>query len=132
MLRAVHTSLRRLSTAVPRMSEGKVKVIFRDKEGGQKHVMAPIGENILNVALDNNVDLEGACGGTLACSTCHVIVDKKYYGMLPKPEEEELDMLDLAWGLEDTSRLGCQIILTKELDGISVTLPEKTADARIP
>lgn len=83
----------------------------------------------------------GACGGALACSTCHLIVDPKFYKLLPKPSEEELDMLDLAAGLTKTyvmrvcdtdtrSRLGCQIIACKELENLVVTLPGETSDVR--
>jgi ferredoxin len=72
--------------------------------------------------------VEGACGGELACSTCHIIMDdatyKKVLKICPKGEEEE-DMLDLAWGLTDTSRLGCQIKLCAELDSIEVKIPEE-------
>jgi ferredoxin len=66
----------------------------------------------------------GACEGQLACSTCHIYVDEKYFKLLPEMEEEEEDMLDLAWGLEDNSRLGCQIKMTPALDGLTITIPE--------
>jgi ferredoxin len=65
-------------------------------------VNAKIGENFMDIAHEHDIDIEGACGGELACSTCHVILDQKFYDMLPDPEEEEEDMLDLAWGLQDT------------------------------
>jgi ferredoxin len=68
----------------------------------------------------------GACEGSVACSTCHVILPPEYYDVLPEPEDDENDMLDMAFGLTDTSRLGCQVKMTKELDGISVTLPAAT------
>jgi ferredoxin len=70
--------------------------------------------------------LECACKGIAACSTCHVIVDPAFAPLLPEPEESEADMIDLAWGATDTSRLGCQIHLTKKVDGIIVTIPEHT------
>ena len=66
-----------------------------------------------------------ACGGELACSTCHVILEEDVYELLGEVEEEEEDMLDLAFGLTDTSRLCCQIKATKELDGMVLTLPEE-------
>eukprot|EP01147_Barroeca_monosierra_P000514 gene514-3839_t len=116
--------------AVFRRSESTVRVIFKDHEGGQQECHARIGQNILDVAIDNDIDLEGACGGTLACSTCHVIVDQHWFNKLNEAEDEELDMLDLASGLTDTSRLGCQIQLTKDLDGIEVTLPDEQQDMR--
>ena len=84
---------------------------------------AAVGQTLLEVAHENDIDLEGACDGSLACSTCHVVLEQEYFDMLPEPEEEEEDMLDLAFGLTDTSRLGCQIKLTKELEGIRATIP---------
>eukprot|EP00053_Salpingoeca_punica_P005205 m.53133 g.53133 ORF g.53133 m.53133 type:complete len:158 (-) comp13131_c0_seq3:200-673(-) len=107
-----------------------VKVVFRDSKGNAQTVTAEVGQNLLDIAHNNDIELEGACGGTLACSTCHLIVDKKFYDKLQPPVDEELDMLDLAWGLTETSRLGCQICMTPELSGISVTIPAETADAR--
>lgn len=71
--------------------------------------------------------MEGACGGSCACSTCHVIIaDEDYYDKMPEPEDDENDMLDLAFGLTETSRLGCQVVMTKELDGLTVKLPSMT------
>jgi ferredoxin-2, mitochondrial len=71
--------------------------------------------------------MEGACGGSCACSTCHVIVaDDAYFDKMPEPEDDENDMLDLAFGLTETSRLGCQVKMTKELDGLVVKLPSMT------
>lgn len=84
------------------------------------------GDDILSLAHEHDIDLEGACEGSVACSTCHVIIDPKHFDMLPEADDEENDMLDLAFGLEDTSRLGCQVKLTKELDGMVATLPSAT------
>lgn len=106
------------------MSE-TVKIIFIEK-GEKKEFEVPVGTTILEAAHNNNIDLEGACEGSLACSTCHVIVDQKYYDQLEEPSEDEEDMLDLAFGLTSTSRLGCQIVMTKELDGLTVTVPDET------
>lgn len=86
----------------------------------------PVGTTILEAAHNNEVDLEGACEGSLACSTCHVVIDDAYFNKLSEPSEDEEDMLDLAFGLTKTSRLGCQIVLTKELDGITVEIPDET------
>eukprot|EP00123_Amoebidium_parasiticum_P011920 comp20989_c0_seq1/m.28130 comp20989_c0_seq1/g.28130 ORF comp20989_c0_seq1/g.28130 comp20989_c0_seq1/m.28130 type:complete len:161 (-) comp20989_c0_seq1:105-587(-) len=108
----------------------KVHITFVDEDGDRHPVEANEGETVLDVAHANDVDLEGACEGTLACSTCHVVVDKEHFPLIPDPEEEELDMLDLAIGLEDTSRLGCQIKLTKQLDGMVCKIPSMTADVR--
>jgi 2Fe-2S ferredoxin len=102
------------------------KITFITPQGERIEIDAPEGLSILEVAHLNNIDLEGACEGSLACSTCHVIVDPEWYDLLPKASEDEEDMLDLAFGLTRTSRLGCQIILTPELDGIVVSLPSAT------
>jgi 2Fe-2S ferredoxin len=82
--------------------------------------------SVLEVAHKNGIDLEGACEGSLACSTCHVVVDKEWFDKLDEASEEEEDMLDLAFGLTHTSRLGCQIKMSDELDGLKVTLPAAT------
>jgi 2Fe-2S ferredoxin len=102
------------------------RMTFIEPDGTRREVDAPLGLSILEVAHRNDIDIEGACGGSLSCSTCHVIVDPAWFGKLPEPDEEEEDMLDLAFQLTRTSRLGCQIIITEELDGLTVTLPEET------
>ena len=102
------------------------RMTFIEPDGTRREVDAPLGLSILEIAHRNDIDIEGACGGSLSCSTCHVIVDPAWFGKLPEPDEEEEDMLDLAFGLTRTSRLGCQIIITGDLDGITVTLPEET------
>lgn len=102
------------------------KMTFIDPEGNKKEVDAPLGLSILEIAHKNDIDLEGACEGSLACSTCHVIVAQEWFDKLDEATEEEEDMLDLAFGLTHTSRLGCQIEITDELDGITVTLPKGT------
>lgn len=108
-----------------------VKVIFIINDIEEKTVDAQIGLSLLEVAHQNKIDLEGACEGSLACSTCHVIVDQGWYQKLPLPVEEEEDMLDLAFGLTNTSRLGCQIIITEELDGLIVKLPIATRNVSL-
>ena len=80
----------------------------------------------MEIAQSNGVDIEGACEGGMACSTCHVIVDPDWFDRLEPASEEEEDMLDLAFGLARTSRLGCQITMTDELDGLVVRLPNET------
>ena len=102
------------------------KMTFILRDGTHKEVDAPIGLSVLEIAHRNNVDIEGACEGSLACSTCHVIVEKDWYGRLKGATEDEEDMLDLAFGLTATSRLGCQLIITPELDGLTVRLPSET------
>jgi 2Fe-2S ferredoxin len=92
----------------------------------RREVDAPVGLSVLEIAHRHDIDLEGACEGSLACSTCHVIVDPEWFDQLDQPSEEEEDMLDLAFGLTHTSRLGCQIRMSEELDGLVVTLPSAT------
>lgn len=99
------------------------KMTFLQPDGTPLDVEASEGLSVLEIAHRNDIDLEGACEGSLACSTCHIIVDPKWFDRLPPPEEDEDDMLDLAFGLAKTSRLGCQIIMTSELDGLTVQLP---------
>ena len=99
------------------------KMTFIKPDGSRQEVDAPLGHTILEIAHQNNIDLEGACEGSLACSTCHIIVSDEDFERLPEPTEDEEDMLDLAYGLTRTSRLGCQIEITEELDDLVVTLP---------
>jgi 2Fe-2S ferredoxin len=102
------------------------KMIFVETDGTRREVEAPLGASVLQVARRHDIDIEGACEGSLACSTCHVIVDPEWYELLQEASEDEEDMLDLAFGLTRTSRLGCQIIITEELDGLTVQLPGAT------
>jgi ferredoxin, 2Fe-2S len=107
------------------------KMTFINTDGSRLEVEAPLGLSVLEIAHRNNVDLEGACEGSLACSTCHVVVDPEWYELLPNAKEDEEDMLDLAFGLTKTSRLGCQIIITEELDGLTVKLPGGSRNAML-
>ena len=107
------------------------KITFVEPDGKEHTLDAPDGLSILEVAHKNNIDLEGACEGSLACSTCHVIVDADWFAKLDEATEEEEDMLDLAFGLTHTSRLGCQIKMSDALDGIRVTLPAATRNMMV-
>jgi 2Fe-2S ferredoxin len=102
------------------------KMTFIIRDGSRREVDAPIGLSVLEIAHRNDIDIEGACEGSLACSTCHVIVDPEWFELLKDATDDEEDMLDLAFGLTQTSRLGCQIIMTEELDGLTVRLPQAT------
>jgi 2Fe-2S ferredoxin len=101
-------------------------MVFIERDGTAREVDAPLGSSVLEIAHRNGVDIEGACEGSLACSTCHVIVDPEWYELLKEASEDEEDMLDLAFNLSKTSRLGCQIVITEELDGLTVKLPATT------
>jgi 2Fe-2S ferredoxin len=102
------------------------RMTFIEAGGVRREVDAPLGHSLLQIAWDNGLDMEGACEGAMACSTCHVIVDPVWNDRLDAPTEDEEDMLDLAPGLKATSRLGCQIIITEALDGLVVHLPGST------
>jgi 2Fe-2S ferredoxin len=106
------------------------KMVFIDTQGGKMEVDAPVGLSVLEIAHKHGVDLEGACEGSLACSTCHVIIDPAWFDLLKDPTEDEEDMLDLAFGLTKTSRLGCQIVMSEELDGLTVRLPAGKRNAQ--
>lgn len=168
-------------TKTPKTPKNSISVTFVDKDGTETTVRAPLGKSLLEVAHDNDVELEGACNacsqggrsshsccvharapalaptpppiagptrstppkkthnpknpknqkpgaceGSLACSTCHVILEPDVYAKLEEPCEDELDMLDLAFGLTPTSRLGCQVLSAPALDGMRVRLPSAT------
>lgn len=106
------------------------KMVFVERDGTRKEVDAPLGLSVLEIAHRHGIDIEGACEGSLACSTCHVIVDPEWFGKLAQPTEDEEDMLDLAFDLQETSRLGCQIIMTEKLDGLVVKLPKGSRNAQ--
>ncbi|KAG8456821.1 hypothetical protein GDO86_002560 [Hymenochirus boettgeri] len=116
--------------------EDTVDVVFVDRSGCRIPVKGKIGESVLALAHRCHIDLEGACESSLACSTCHVYVNTESFEKLPEPDEREEDMLDMAPMLQENSRLGCQIILTKELNGAEFTLPKITrnfyVDGHVP
>ncbi len=101
------------------------KITFIEADGTRREFEAASGESVLDVAQEHGIDLEGACEGSMACSTCHVIVDEDWFEKLDPASEEEKDMLDLAFELTRTSRLGCQIQLSDTLDGLVVNLPSE-------
>lgn len=104
-----------------------VTFIDKDPDHTKIKVACKEGDNLLDLAQANDLDLEGACGGSCACSTCHVIVtDPNIYDRIPEMDDDEADMLDLAFGLTNTSRLGCQVKMARDLDGIEVKLPSAT------
>merc|ERR1719436_665445 len=102
-----------------------ITVTFVKAEGGgETSITAKAGQTVLEAAHAHNIDIEGACGGECACSTCHIVLDQEAYDSMPEPDDDEADMLDLAAHVCDTSRLGCQIKLQKERDdGLRITIP---------
>lgn len=109
---------------------GALRMTFVSSGGEEIQVGCKPGESLMDIAMANDIDLECACEGSLACSTCHVIVDPKYYDKLEEPTDDENDMLDLAFGLTETSRLGCQIIMNRELDKLKVQIPSNTRNVQ--
>ena len=95
-----------------------------------------VGQTLLQVAHMHDIELEGACEGVCACSTCHTILTDDLFDELEPPSEEEEDMLDMAFGLEETSRLGCQVVLTEGMDGVEFRIPAATrnfyVDGHVP
>eukprot|EP01064_Diplonema_japonicum_P025850 TRINITY_DN37284_c0_g1_i1.p1 TRINITY_DN37284_c0_g1~~TRINITY_DN37284_c0_g1_i1.p1 ORF type:complete len:140 (+),score=27.18 TRINITY_DN37284_c0_g1_i1:56-475(+) len=117
-------------------SGGNLKVVWVSSDGQKTETMCKEGDNLLDVAHNNGLNIEGACDGVCACSTCHLIVDKDWFEKLPEAEDEEEDMLDQAFELKPTSRLGCQVIMTPELNGLTVNIPRYTrnlyVDGHVP
>lgn len=100
-----------------------VRVNFISPDGTKVSAEAKEGDSILEVAQQAKMPLPGICEGSLACSTCHVVVDPDWFEKLTPPSEDEEDLLDMAIGLEKTSRLGCQIKVSSDLDGIVIKIP---------
>lgn len=127
------TGQRSLSTGTqPLRADNKVTIHFINRDGEKITVKGSPGDSLLDVVINEDLDFDGfgACEGTLACSTCHLIFDEDVYKSLGPVTDEEMDMLDLAYGLTDTSRLGCQICLTKSMEGVVARVPESVADIR--
>ena len=102
----------------------KVSITYIEPDGTSKTIDAEVGTDLMSAAHENDIELEGACGGELACSTCHLVFDPEIYDSLPDKEDEEDDMLDLAFEVTDTSRLGCQITVQENFDGMTVQIPD--------
>src|ERR1700739_1262641 len=102
------------------------KIAFIERNGTRREVEAPVGMSVMEVARRNDIDIEGACEGSLACSTCHVIVDPEWYELLKDATEDEEDMLNLAFGLTATSGLGSPTHMHGGLDGLTVRLRAST------
>jgi ferredoxin, 2Fe-2S len=107
------------------------KITFTFADGQEQTYDVPNGISVLEAAHKYSVPLEGACEGSLACSTCHVVVDAQWFDKLKPSTEDEEDMLDLAFGLTHTSRLGCQIMMSDALDGLKVALPAATRNIMV-
>ncbi|XP_067264404.1 ferredoxin 1b [Chanodichthys erythropterus] len=113
-------------------SGSKMLVHFVNQSGVKSSVFVTEGETLLDVVIKKNLDISGfgACEGTLACSTCHLIFEESVYDKLEPMVDEEIDMLDLAYGLTKTSRLGCQVTVERWMDGMTVHVPQEIKDQR--
>jgi ferredoxin len=105
-----------------------VDVVFLTADGRKVVAQAEPGTRLLEVGQAAGLPLEGTCEGQMACSTCHVVVDTEWFGKLVPASDDEEDMLDLAAGVTRTSRLSCQILLSKELNGLEVRIPAESHD----
>ena len=102
------------------------KITYIDFEGKSRTVEVENGLSIMEGAIQNDIPgIDADCGGSMACATCHVYVEEKWFNKLPKAEDAEVDMIDMAYDPKKNSRLSCQLIVTNELDGLIVTTPEK-------
>jgi len=102
------------------------KITYKDKDGNSKTIEVENGLSVMEGAIQNDIPgIDADCGGAMACATCHVYVEEKWFNKLPKSEDAEVDMSDMAYEPKKNSRLSCQLIVTDELDGLIVTTPEK-------
>ena len=102
------------------------KITYKDSQGNSKIVDVEKGLSVMEGAIQNDIPgIDADCGGAMACATCHVYVEENWFNKLPKTEDAEVDMIDMAYEPKKNSRLSCQIIVSDELDGLEVTTPEK-------
>ena len=102
------------------------KITYKDSQGNSKIVDVEKGLSVMEGAIQNDIPgIDADCGGAMACATCHVYVEENWFNKLPKTEDAEVDMIDMAYEPKKNSRLSCQIIVSNELDGLEVTTPEK-------
>ena len=102
------------------------KITYKDIQGASKTIEVDNGLSVMEGAIQNDIPgIDADCGGAMACATCHVYVEEKWLDKLPKAEEAEVDMIDMAYEPKKNSRLSCQLIVGEELNGIVVSTPEK-------
>ena len=102
------------------------KVTYKDFKGNSKTIVVENGLSVMEGAIQNDISgIDADCGGSMACATCHVYVEEKWFEKMPKAEDAEVDMIDMAFEPKKNSRLSCQIIVSDELNGLEVTTPEK-------
>ena len=102
------------------------KITYKDNLGASKTIEVENGLTVMEGAVQNDISgIDADCGGSMACATCHVYVEEKWLNKLPKAEEAEVDMIDMAYEPKKNSRLSCQLIVSDELEGLIVTTPAK-------
>ena len=102
------------------------KITYKDTQGNSKTIEVENGLSVMEGAIQNDVPgIDADCGGSMACATCHVYVEEKWLDKLPKAEDAEVDMIDMAYEPKKNSRLSWQLIVSGELEGLTVTIPEK-------
>ena len=102
------------------------KITYIDDKGNSKTIEVENGLSVMEGAIQNNIPgIDADCGGSMACATCHVYVEEQWINKLPKAEEAEVDMIDMAFEPKKNSRLSCQLIVSDELNGLTVTTPSK-------
>ena len=102
------------------------KITYKDEKGNSKTIEVEKGLTVMEGAIQNDIPgIDADCGGSMACATCHVYVEEKWLDKLPKAEDGEVDMIDMAFEPKKNSRLSCQITVTDDLDGLVVTTPAK-------
>ena len=102
------------------------KITYKDFQGQKKTIEVDNGLSVMEGAIENDIPgIDADCGGSMACATCNVYVEEKWFNKLEKAEDAEVDMIDMAFEPKKYSRLSCQIIINDELDGLEVTTPEK-------
>ena len=102
------------------------KITYQDTKGNSKTIDVENGLTVMEGAIQNDIPgIDADCGGAMACATCHVYVEEKWFNKIPKAEDAEIDMIDMAFEPKKNSRLSCQLVVTNELDGLVVTTPEK-------
>ena len=102
------------------------KITYSDQKGNSKTIEVENGLSVMEGAIQNDIPgIDADCGGSMACATCHVYVEEKWLDKLPKAEEGEIDMIDMAFEPKKNSRLSCQLLVNEKLDGLQVTTPEK-------
>ena len=102
------------------------KITYIDSSGHSRTITVENGLSVMEGAIQNDIpEIDADCGGSMACATCHVYVSEKWLNKLPNPEEAEVDMIDMAHEPKKNSRLSCQLIISDELDGLTITTPVK-------